>query len=269
MAQEANNFIGKTIWITGASSGIGEAIALEYAKERNTLVLSARREEALQEVKRKCEKLGSKAVVIPLDLASAESIEKAFAQAQSELPKIDVLINNGGISQRSLVLETPVDIDRKLFEINFFGTVHLTKLVLPWMIQTGGGTLAATSSMVGRFGFPLRSAYAASKHALHGVFESLYLENYKQNIKTTLICPGRIRTGFSLNALTSDGKAHAKMDEGLEAGISPEKAARKIVKALNRGKKEVWVGGKEILMMYFRKYIPALFFKIAKNVKPT
>jgi short-subunit dehydrogenase len=260
---------GKTIWITGASSGIGAAIAKELAKGSNTLVLSARRIDALDEVKSACEALGSKAIVVPLDLAAAESIEKAVQTVKSELDHVDVLINNGGISQRSLVKDTPIDIDRKIFEVNFFGTVHLTKLVLPWMIETGGGTIAATSSMVGRFGFPLRSAYAASKHALHGFFESLYLENYKENIKTLLICPGRIRTGFSLNALTSDGQAHAKMDEGLEAGIPPEKAAKKIVKAIEKGKKEVWVGGNEILMMYFRKYIPALFFKIAKNIKPT
>lgn len=261
--------MGKTIWITGASSGIGEAIALELAKDKNELILSARNVESLNKVKLKCEELGGTAHVVPLDLASESSIDKAYHNAKKSVKSVDVLINNGGLSQRSLVLETDLSIDRKIFEVNYFGTIYLTKKVLPWMIETGGGTMAATSSMVGRFGFPLRSSYAASKHALHGFFESLYLENHQSNIKTLLICPGRIRTNLSLGALSADGKTHAKMDEGLEQGISPEKCAKKIVWALHKGKKEVWVGGKEILMMYFRKYIPRLFFKIAKNIKPT
>jgi dehydrogenase/reductase SDR family member 7B len=260
---------GKIIWITGASSGIGEALALELAKDSNTLILSARNLDALEGVKQKCEDLGAKSIVIPIDLASEDSIAQAFKLAKEQVKSVDILVNNGGISQRSYVLDTPLDIDRKIFEINFFGTVALTKLVLPWMIENGGGKLAAMSSMVGRFGFPLRSAYSSSKHALHGFFESLYLENHQRGIRTLMICPGRIKTQLSVKALKSDGAAYQKIDDGQANGISAERCAKKIAKALKRNKREVWVGGTEILMMYFRKYIPALFFKIAKNIKET
>ena len=260
--------MGKIIWITGASSGIGEALALEFAVPGNELILSSRNTDALNNVATKCEAKGSKAHVISIDLSSETSINEAFTQARNSVNRIDVLINNGGVSQRSLVSETPLDVDRKIFEINFFGAVFLSKKVLPWMIETGGGTIAAMSSMVGRFGFPLRSAYSASKHALHGFFESLYLENHDKGIKTLLICPGRIRTNISVNAVTAEGKAHAQMDAGQTGGISPEKCAKKIAKALRKGKREVWVGGKEILMMYFRKYLPGLFFRIAKKIDP-
>jgi dehydrogenase/reductase SDR family member 7B len=260
---------GKVIWITGASSGIGKALALQLAKGTNTLVLSARNVAALERVKEECINLGSKAIVIQLDLASQTSISEAVSSAKSQVKAIDILVNNGGVSQRAYVLNTPLDIDRKIFEVNFFGTVALTKLVLPWMIEKGGGKLAVTSSMVGRFGFPLRSAYAATKHALHGFFESLYLENHDKGIKILMICPGRIQTHLSEKALKSDGQHYDKMDEGQAKGISAKRCAIKIARALNTNKKELWVGGTEILMMYFRKYVPALFYKIAKNIKET
>jgi len=259
----------KTAWITGASAGIGKALSQELAKNGYDLILSARNEEALNEVKGLCEAHNVTAHVLPLDLAKQEAIVAAVADAKKLVKSLDLLVNNGGISQRSLVAETPIEIDRKIFEVNFFGAIRLTKECLPWMIETGGGTMAAMSSMVGRFGFPLRSAYAASKHALHGFFESLYLENHNKGIKTLMICPGRIKTNVSVNALTAEGEAFSKMADGQAGGLSTEACAKKIYRAYRKGKREVWVGGKEILMMYFRKWIPSLFFRIAKKIDPT
>jgi dehydrogenase/reductase SDR family member 7B len=157
--------------------------------------------------------------------------------------------------------------DRKIMEINYFGTIALTKAVLPYMIAKKSGFVLATSSISGRFGFPLRSAYSASKQALHGFFETLFLENKKNNIKSSVIIPGRVRTNISFHALVSDGKEHGKMDEGLDKGISPEKAAQLIIKGIIRNKREILVGESELIMLFIRRYLPWLFFRIADKIK--
>jgi short-subunit dehydrogenase len=184
-------------------------------------------------------------------------------------PKIDILINNGGVSQRTLVKDTTMEIFRKIMEINLFGAVQLTKLVLPVMIKNGGGHIIATSSISGKFGFPLRSAYAASKHALHGFFETVRLENINENIKVTIVCPGRVKTNISYNAISTDGKPHGKMDDGQNEGISPEKCALQIMKAIRKNKKEVLIGGKELMMVHFKRFAPFIFYKIASKIKST
>lgn len=260
--------MAKTIWITGASSGIGKALAMEYANTGFTLILSARNEDALKEVASSCEAKGAKSFVVPMDLSNANSIQNAFNTVREKVDRINVLVNNGGISQRGTAEETSMETSRKIFEVNFFGAVELTRLVLPWMIEKGGGTVVAMSSIVGKFGFPLRSSYSASKHALHGYFESVYLENHDKGIKTIVICPGRINTNISVNALRADGASHAEYDKGQATGVPAEKAARKMRRAIDAGKKEVWIGGKELGMAYFRKYWPGMFFKIAKKVDP-
>jgi short-subunit dehydrogenase len=162
-----------------------------------------------------------------------------------------------------------MEIFRKIMEINLFGAVLLSKYVLPVMLKNGGGHIVATSSISGKFGFNLRSAYAASKHALHGFFESVRLENYKENIRVTIVCPGRVRTNISLNALTAEGKAHGKMDDGQDGGISAESCAKQILKAIRKNKKEVLIGGKELLMVHFKRFTPFIFNRIIRNIKPT
>ena len=168
----------------------------------------------------------------PFDLSDTSGIEKLVEKQINEAGQIDYLLNIGGISQRSKIDETPLWLDRKIFEINYFGTIALTKAVLPYMIKQKSGHILATSSISGRFGFPLRSAYSASKQALHGFFETLYLENKINNIRTSVIIPGRVRTKISLHALDSEGKEHGKMDEGLAKGIPPEKAAKIIIRGI-------------------------------------
>jgi dehydrogenase/reductase SDR family member 7B len=139
--------------------------------------------------------------------------------------RIDMLLNIGGISQRALLKDTPLWLDRKIMEINYFGTIALTKAVLPHMLAGGGGHIAATSSITGRFGFPLRSAYSASKQALHGFFETLLMEHGKDNIRVSVLIPGRVQTAISMHALTAAGKEHGKMDDGQKGGVTAEKAA--------------------------------------------
>lgn len=260
--------MGKTIWITGASSGIGKAVALELSSEKVHLILSGRKEVALQEVALICRERGSTAQIVPFDLGNEKEIEQAAKKVLEEGTKIDCLYHFGGISQRSFVSETPLFVDRKIFEVNYFGTIALTKAVLPSMIKNGGGQIAVTSSIVGKFGFPYRSSYSASKQALHGFFESLRAENVKNNIRVSMIIPGRINTNLSLHALDKEGKSHSQRDAGLESGMSTEKSATIICKKLKRGKKEILVGGKELLMVHIRRFIPSLYYYLSSRVNP-
>jgi short-subunit dehydrogenase len=261
-------FTGKTIWITGASSGIGRAVALELSKEKVHLILSGRNETALKEVGSLCEKNGSSYEFVPFDLGDEKSVESAAKKVFDKGLKIDALYQFGGISQRSLLRETPLFVDRKIFEINFFGTITLAKAVLPGMIKNGGGQIAVTSSIVGKFGFPYRSSYSASKQALHGFFESLRAENVNNNIAVSLIIPGRISTNISINSLDNEGKQRKVMDEGQDKGMSAEKAAKKIIRQLGKQKKEINVGGKEMIMLPIRRFFPRLFYFMASRVKP-
>jgi short-subunit dehydrogenase len=262
------DFFAKNIWITGASSGIGKAVAIEISKAKTNLILSGRNESKLKEVAAQCKKNGSTAQVIPFDLGDEKSVVSAAEAVLSEKIKIDALYHFGGISQRSFVNETPLDIDRKIFEVNFFGTVALTKAILSRMVENGGGQIAVTSSIVGKFGFPYRSAYAASKHALHGFFESLRAENVQNNIRVSVIIPGRIKTNVSVNALNKTGKPHGKMDEGQSKGKSAEWAARKIFYGLQKERKEILVGGGDLIMVYIRRFSPRLYYYMASRVKP-
>lgn len=262
-------FKDKVVWITGASSGIGRALAIEFAKQKAKLIISSNQLEELDEVKADCENLGAHCFVQYLDVTEIDKMESVTNDLINKYNRIDVLINNAGISQRALVVETPLEVDRKIMEIDYFGTIALTKAVLPHMIKNGGGYIAATSSISGKFGFPLRSAYSAAKHALHGFFETLRAETYNNNIKVLIAFPGRIKTDISLHALTKDGTAHGKMDEGQNTGISAEKCAKQYVKAIQKDKKEVLIGASELIMVYIHKFLPKLFYKLARKINPT
>jgi dehydrogenase/reductase SDR family member 7B len=262
------NFTGKNIWITGASSGIGEAVAVEISKHNVHLILSGRNETALHTVAEKCKSNGSTTDIIPFDLAGENAVDEAVGQVISRKINIDGLYHFGGISQRSLAGETPSEVDRKIFEVNFFGTVKLTKAILPRMVENGGGQIAVTSSIVGKFGFPYRSAYSASKHALHGFFESLRAENVQNNIRVSVIIPGRIKTNVSVNALNKKGEPYGRMDEGQDKGKCAEWTARKICRGLQKERKEILVGGPDLLMVYIRRFFPQLYYYMASRVKP-
>lgn len=262
------NFENKCFWITGASSGMGRALALLLADYNVHLILSDRNYDGLADLINEVEAKGSKATAVQLDMSDTTAINLVAKEIIAKVGKIDGLYQFAGISQRSLVTETPDINDRKIMEVNFFGAVTLAKCLLPSMISHGGGQLAVTSSLVGKFGFPYRSAYSASKHALHGYFESLRAENSGFNIKVSILIPGRIQTNISRFALTSDGNEYGKMDPGQANGITAEKAARQILAGLKKEKKEILVGGKELLMLYFRRFVPSLFYFISSRIKP-
>ena len=257
----------KIIWITGASSGIGEASAYQWSQEGHFLILSALVEDEIRKVQENCAN-PQKCKVLTLDLSVQKEVEKAADTVLQEFGYVDVMVNNGGISQRSLVVETLVEVDRKIMEIDYFSGVILTKKLLPAMLARQSGHIVVTSSIVGLFGFPLRSAYSAAKHALHGFYETLWAETHAQGIDVTIVCPGRILTNVSLHALTKDGTPHGEMDNAQKNGITAEDCAKKIIKAVKKKKKEIYICQKDLLMIYFKRYIPFLYYKLVSKIKP-
>lgn len=254
------------IWITGASSGIGEASAKKFSKEGFVLILSSRKVNELERVKNQC--AHPEAIrLLPLDLSDSSDFDRKAAEAIAFFGKIDIVLHNGGISQRSLIKETQLNVDRKLMEVNYFGTVALTKAVLPHFIQNKSGQFAVVTSLVGKFASPYRSSYAASKHALHGFFDTLRAEHYQDGIAVTLICPGFIRTKVSINALTADGSPLGEMDEAQDKGMSPEQCAIEMYNAILSKKEEVYIGGKETLAVYLKRFFPGIFSKILQKAK--
>jgi len=254
------------IWITGASSGIGEAAAQKFSKEGYSLILSSRNVKELERVMQGCA-FPDTCRILPLDLASSANFAEQVATAISFFGQIDLLLHNGGISQRSLIKDTYLEVDRKLMEVNYFGTVALTKALLPHFIERKQGQFGVVTSLVGKFGSPYRSSYAGAKHALHGFFDTLRAEHHQDGISVTLICPGFIRTQVSINAVTGDGTPLGEMDQAQDQGMSPEACAEGIFKALVKKKEEVYIGGKETWAVYLKRFLPGLFSRILRTAK--
>ena len=261
-------FNNKIVWITGASSGIGEATAYRFAKEGAILLLTALEDDLLEQVAKRCKELGApEAKALPFDISQLDQLDGLAEKAWTCFGRIDIFYNNAGISQRGTVVETEMHVFRKVMDIDFYAPVLLTKNVLPRMIGQGGGQLVVTTSIAGCFGFPMRCAYSSAKHALYGFFETIQAENYKDNIRVTIVCPGRVQTNISLHALEKDGRQHGKMDAGQAGGVTPQQAADKIVRAVYRKRREVLVGKKELLMAYIKRFFPGLCARLARKVK--
>lgn len=258
----------QTVWITGASSGIGEACAYVYAEQSCQLILSSSSRDKLERVAEGCRRKGAKSVlVLPYDLYETEGIRLLVREAWNAFGGIDILFCNAGVSQRTSVEDTPMPLVRKIMELNFFAPVAMAKAMLPLMISNGGGRIAVTTSIAGHFGFPLRCAYSASKHALNGFFETLRAENHDKGISVTLVCPGRVRTNISINAFDAGGVKHGVMDPGQSRGLSAEKAAMIIVRAIRNRKSEVLVGKSELIMVYVKRLFPGLCNLLVRKIK--
>lgn len=262
-----HDFKEKTVWITGASSGIGEALAYRLAGEGARLVLSSNEPKQLEAVKQKCADSESH-MALPLDLAQGKTLPAIADRVLDRFGHIDILVNNGGISIRSLVKDTDIELDRKIMEIDYFGHVALTKAVLPAMLERKSGHIVVTTSVMGVMPAPYRSAYCAAKHALHGFFDTLRTETWQDNIKVTLICPSSVRTNISVNALTGSGAKFGRMDNIIAAGITPEACAQAIIKAIVKEKHEVFVGGgAPVLGAYVKRWVPGLYYRLLRRAK--
>lgn len=263
-----NYFENKIVWITGTSSGIGEEMARQAALQGASVILSARNVDALETIKASL-KNPEKHLSLSLDLERSDNFIDLAASVIERYGRIDILINNGGLSQRSKVVDTNLEIDRRIMEINYFGNIALTKAVLPYMIVQKNGHFVVISSISGKFGFFLRSAYSASKHALHGFYESLLLEEEGNGVKVTIACPGKINTNISLNALNGEGGAHGIMDHNQSTGMTAEECVRQLFVAVSKNKKEILIGNKEILAVKIKRFFPTLFWKIIKKQSAT
>jgi dehydrogenase/reductase SDR family member 7B len=309
-------FRDKVVWVTGASSGIGEALAIAFSREGARVVLSSRNEKELERVRKACDDAaasmatpltrpsatlsplrGARALqpepsplqpepsprvrgegarsadegpaqtnhlIAPLDLTQQDAIARVTADVLRKVGHVDVLVHSGGVSQRSLAADTTLATDRAIMDLNFFGTVALTKAVLPSMLARRSGHIVPISSVVAYVGTPLRSAYSASKRALHGFFDSLRAEVAKDGIDVTIVCPGYIRTNVSRNALTGDGSAFGQMDRTHDRAMLPEECARRIVNAVAKRKQELVVGGKETWAVPLQRFTPRLVARMVR-----
>ena len=256
------NIIGKTIWIIGASSGIGSALCQNLASTTNTLIISARREEKLRDLAQDSNRI----IPLPLDLTADEAtITQAATKALIITGKIDIVIFCAGLSQRTSAKETPLSNTRKIMETNFFSSVLITRTLLPAMEQSGGGRFVIISSIMGRFGARQRSSYSASKHALHGYFESLRAEEWLNNIKVTIAILGYINTEFSRSALTRNGEPYNHTDTGQLHGMSADKCAQEIVRGISQDKEELLIGGTEKYATFLKRFAPRLLSRILRN----
>ena len=260
------NYNNKTVWITGASSGIGAELAKKFAAEGAKVIISSHEAEELEGVRKQLEPVSKDVHAVVFNLGNPDEVQATAEKVLKDFGRVDVLMNNGGISTRALAVETPVEVDRRLMEIDYFSGVILTKAVLPKMIENGYGHIGVTSTITGKFGFPMRSAYAAAKHALFGFYKSLWAENSGKGIRVTIFSPGRVRTNISLHALNKDGKEHGKMEKGQAKGMTPEKCARKMIRAMKRNRKDVLIGGFELLMVWVHKYCKPVYHYAARKL---
>ena len=249
---------GKTVWITGASSGIGEGLAYVLAQKNCKLILSGRNVQALQRVQQQC---NTPVQILPFDLADYQNAQAYVDKALILFGSIDILINNGGISQRSLILETGLDVDKKLIEIDYLAVVALTKALLPHFVARQQGQFVAVTSLMGKFGSPYRSGYCGAKHAVHGFYDVLRMEHQKDNIHVTIICPGFIATNVAKNALTAKGTPQQTDDQATKNGLPVPEFARKCIQAIEQKKYEAYIGRKEILGVYLKRFFPKLLHK--------
>lgn len=257
------HFKDRVVWITGASSGIGEELALQLAQQKALLILTGRNLEALTNVQRKCLQQTDFCKIVIADLSEPLTAENSVATAWQQFGKIDIVFLNAGVTQRSLAAETETKVYRSLMEINFFAPLIISQKIIPFFTKQNSGHMVAISSMAGLMGFPYRSGYAAAKHALMGYFETLQTENAVPGIGYTIVSPGRINTPISKAALTKDGSAYLKSDAGQLNGIPVKICVSKILLAVKNKKKHVIIARGEYLLWVIKWFLPSLFYKIA------
>lgn len=259
------NYKDLTIWITGASSGIGEAMSMAFAKRGATIILSGRDKEKLASVKKRC-KNSKKHIVIPFDISDAAQAKDAYDSAIAQAGSINWLINNAGVSQRSLIMETDEAVERQIMEIDYFAQTRLTRLVLPEMIAQGGGKIVMISSVAGLLGTQYRGAYGAAKAAIHMWANSLRAELHADGIEVSTIFPGFIQTNISINALTGDGSSQGTMDEATGKGLSATAFAKQVIRALSKDEEYIIVAGnKEKLATRVNRLSPPKLYKLIRE----
>jgi len=262
------NLNNQYIWITGASDGIGKELAIQLAKKGAHIILTARNVEKLNQVKDSL--AGEKHLVFPMDLLKTDAIPDKVKELLQQIPTVDILINNAGISQRSLTKDTSLDVYRKIMELDYFSKVILTKTLLPHFLEKQAGQIVAISSIAGKIGTPMRSAYCSAKHAIIGFMDSLRAEVHNDNIRVLVVTPGSVKTNVSVNALEGDGKAHGVTDPAIANGLPVEECGRRIVNAMERDTEELLIAkGREKMAAKLKRFFPKMVFKMVRTTKTT
>ena len=262
-------FTNKVIWITGASSGIGRALAVELAGRNTRIIVSARSVERLEKLKKELEPVNSNIAVLPLDLSETETLAEKAETAKKIFGPIDILVNNAGVSQRSMIHETDFSVVEYILKVDFLGAAALTMATLGDMYARGSGHVVVVSSLMGKFGTPLRSGYNAAKHAVQGFFSSLYAEAWRKNVNVTLIVPGWVRTEVTKNALEGDGSPHAVIDPGQARAGGPEEYLPKILRAISRKRFEclVALNAKTRFALFLSRFVPGVLRVVMRKAK--
>jgi len=262
------DFNKKTVWITGASDGIGKELAIQMAQAGARIILTARSVDKLSALKESLS--GSDHLVYPMDLLKVDLIPAAVEEVLLKVGTVDILVNNAGISQRSLTTETAFEVDRKIMEIDYFAVVAMTKSLLPHMIARKEGHIVTISSIAGKMGVPMRSAYSAAKHAVIGFMDVLRAELHNDNIKVMTVTPGSVQTNISVNALEGDGKRHDEIDPLIANGIPVDICVQKIINGIKSETNELLIAkGKERVAVYLRRFYPDMLFKMMTKIKAT
>ncbi|MEQ8733485.1 MAG: SDR family oxidoreductase [Rhodospirillaceae bacterium] len=263
-------FANQVVWVTGASSGIGEALVYAFAREGAHVVLSGRREVELQRVASTCTNRTGQVFCVPFDMLDENGRKAAVERVLSRFGHIDMLVNNAGVSQRSLGKDTALSVDRAIMELDYMSVIALTKLVLPHMLERGSGYLVATSSVAGKYGVPMRTAYSAAKHALHGFFDALRAELAGDNINISLLVIAGVQSQVSVNALTGDGSTWGKMDSVQSRGLTAEDCADIVLDGLAKGEPEINVGrGAAMKALWLKRFFPKRLHKMMTKARTT
>lgn len=259
-----DRFNGKVVWITGASSGIGRALAFAFDRAGARLILSARDSQSLEPVRQAC-RAPAEVHLLPFDLAALDTIPQHAEQALGWWGHVDYMVHNAGVALRDRMVDTPLRLDQQVMATNYFGPVALTKALLPSMLQRQSGCYVVVSSLTGKYGAPQLSSYSASKHALHGCFESLRAEVHDRHIQITIVIPGIIRTPIVQHALTGSGATYGKTMPAYERGMDPNICAARILRAVSRHKEEALIGGWELSSLYLKRFFPTLLSVLVRN----
>lgn len=258
---------GQVVWITGASSGLGKALAKECALQGAQVVLTARRLDELENV-RVTLMHPERHISVAADITSESQVRHAYEQVLAQKSRIDLLINNAGLSQRALIADTTMQTERAIMEVDYFSQVFLTKLVLPTFLTQKSGRIAFVSSVAGLLGTQYRASYSAAKAAIHMWANSLRAEVAQNGVNVSVIFPGFVRTNVSFNALDGEGKPQGHQDEAIENGLDAEDFAQQTVAALMKGEEYIVIGGrKEKLGVLVSRLSPTTLYKMIRKMK--
>lgn len=258
------NLKNKVVVITGASSGIGEALSREFAKQGSKVVMAARSDERLKEIQREIQDSGSDGIYVKCDVTKEADCETLIKKAVEKYGGVDICICNAGISMRALFDDVDLKVLHQLMDVNFWGTVYCTKYALPY-IQKSKGSIVGISSVAGIHGLPARTGYSASKYAMKGFLETIRVENLKKGVHVMIAYPGFTATNVRLSALTADGHSQGETPRDENKMMSAQEVALRIISGIKHQKRDLLMEFQGRATTIIKKFFPSLLDKLFYN----